>query len=150
MFIKRKNWLSYRLEVRHGTLKHSIWCFEMETFVGYLNLTFVTGNRCKVVFFLFLTIIYKVPFRNMGTMKHHQKLEYELNEYLKQTNNDKRPKLACLLGGILFQIKIIHSTMPTLQETVYRNDSFFYLIYMYPALPTSIMILRYVSPPNLV
>ena len=36
--------------------------------------------------------------------------------------------------------------MPPLQETVYRNASG-YLIYMNPALPTPIMILKYVSPP---
>ena len=59
----------------------------------------------------------------MGVIKHNQKLVYELNEYLKQKNNDKRHKLACLLDGIPFPIKIIHSTMSTLQETVYRNDS---------------------------
>ena len=48
-------------------------------------------------------------------------LVYELYEYLKQKNNDKRQKLACLLGGIPFQI--IHSTMSTKQETVYGKDS---------------------------
>ena len=42
---------------------------------------------------------------------------------IKSKNNDKRQKLACLLGGIPYTITIIHSTMPTLQETVYRNDS---------------------------
>ena len=31
--------------------------------------------------------------------------------------------MACLLGGIPFPIKIMHSAMSTLQETVYRNDS---------------------------
>ena len=50
-FIKRKIWLSYWLVVRHGTLKHCIWCFKMETFVSYLHFTFVTENRCKVNFF---------------------------------------------------------------------------------------------------
>ena len=59
----------------------------------------------------------------MGVIKHLQKLVYELYEYLKQKNNDKRQQLASLLGGIHFPIKIIHSTMSTLQETVYRNDS---------------------------
>ena len=38
-------------------------------------------------------------------------------------NNDKRQKLACFSGGIPFPIKILHSTMSTLQETLYRNDS---------------------------
>ena len=60
----------------------------------------------------------------MGVVKLHQKLVYEFYEYLKQkTNNDKRQKLACLLGGIPFAMKIIHSTMSTLQETVYGNGS---------------------------
>ena len=58
----------------------------------------------------------------MGVIKHVQKLVYELYEYLKE-KNDKRQKLACLLGGTPFPIKMIHSTIPTLQETVYRNDS---------------------------
>ena len=58
----------------------------------------------------------------MGVIKHHQKLVYELYEYLKQ-NIMIKDKKACLLGGLPFQIKIIHSTMSTLQEIVYRNDS---------------------------
>ena len=40
--------------------------------------------------------------------------------------------------------------MSTLQETVYMEMTQCYLIYMNPALPTSIMILRYVSSPILV
>ena len=50
----------------------------------------------------------------MGVIKHRQKLVYQLYEYPKQKNNDKRQKLACLLGGIPFQLKIIHSTLSTL------------------------------------
>ena len=50
----------------------------------------------------------------MNVIIHHQKLVYELYEYLKQKNNDKRQKLACLLGGIPFPLKIIHSTRSTL------------------------------------
>ena len=47
---------------------------------------------------------------------------------LKQKIMIKDKKLTCLLGGIPFPIKMIHSTMSTLQETVYRNDSLlFYL-----------------------
>ena len=59
----------------------------------------------------------------MGVIKHHQKLVYELYGYLKQKIMIKEKKLTCLSGGIPFPIKIIHSTMSTLQETVYRNDS---------------------------
>ena len=59
----------------------------------------------------------------MGVIKHQKKLVYDLYEYLKQTNNTKRQKLAYLWGGIPFPITIIHSTMSTLQEIVYRNDS---------------------------
>ena len=59
----------------------------------------------------------------MGAIKHQQKLVYELYDYLKQIKREKIQNLACLLGGILFPITIIHSTMPTLQETTYRNDS---------------------------
>ena len=58
----------------------------------------------------------------MGVIKHQQKLVYDLYEYLKQTNNDRRQKLACLWGGIPFPITRIHSTMSTLQEIVYKND----------------------------
>ena len=46
-----------------------------------------------------------------------------MNSMNTSKNNDKRQKLACLFGGIPFPITIIHSTMSTLQETVYRNDS---------------------------
>ena len=65
----------------------------------------------------------KVPFSNMGVIKHQQKLVYDLYEYLKVTHNDKRQKLACLMVEIHFTIKLIHSTMSTLQDIVYRNDS---------------------------
>ena len=70
-----------------------------------------------------LTIIYKVPFSNIVVIKHQQKLVYNLYGYLKQKNNDKRQKLACLWGGIPFPITMINSIMSTLQEIVYRNDS---------------------------
>ena len=59
----------------------------------------------------------------MGAIKHQQKLVYELYDYLKQIKLKKRQKLACLLGRFPFLITIIHSTMPKMQETVYRNDS---------------------------
>ena len=59
----------------------------------------------------------------MGLSKHQQKLVYELYEYLKKKNNDKRKKVACFLDRIPLPVKIIHSTMSTLQETVCRNDS---------------------------
>ena len=58
----------------------------------------------------------------MSVIKHQLKLVYELYEYLKQ-NNDKRKTRTCLLDGIPLPIKIIQSTMSTLQETIYRNDS---------------------------
>ena len=35
--------------VRHGTLKHCIWYFKMETFVGYLHFIFVTENILKAI-----------------------------------------------------------------------------------------------------
>ena len=59
----------------------------------------------------------------MGVIKHHQTLLYDLYKYIKQKNNDNRQNLAPLLGEIPFPIKIIHSTISTLQETVNRNDS---------------------------
>ena len=58
-----------------------------------------------------------------GCNKTSSETLYERYENIKQKNNDKRQKLACLLGEIPFPIKIIHSTISTLQETVYRNDS---------------------------
>ena len=58
----------------------------------------------------------------MVVIKHQQKLVYELYEYLEQIIMIKDKK-ACLLGGIPFTVKIIHSTISLLQETVYRNDS---------------------------
>ena len=88
----------------------------------------------------------------MSVIKHQQKLAYELYEYLKQKkkkkNNDKRQILACFFGGIPFPIKMIHSTMSTLQKK-YIEMTQCYLIYMNPALPTSIMILKYVLPPSI-
>ena len=74
---------------------------------------------------------------------------YEFYEYLKQKNNDKRQILACFLGRIPFPIKIIHSTMLTLQKQ-YIEMTQCRLIYMNPAVSTPIMILKYVSPPSLV
>ena len=59
----------------------------------------------------------------MVVIKHQQKLVYELYEYLEQKIMIKDKKVVRLLGGIPFSIKIIHSTMSILQETVYRNDS---------------------------
>ena len=56
--------------------------------MGCLHLTFVTENSCKVVVFLkpsFKTCF----FRNVGVIKHQQKLVYEHYEYLNK-NNDKR------------------------------------------------------------
>ena len=52
LFIKRKKVLSYWLVVIDGTWKHCIWSFKMETFVSYLQFTFVMENRCKVELFL--------------------------------------------------------------------------------------------------
>ena len=57
--------------------------------------------------------------------------------------------IACLLGGISFAIKIIHSTMSLLQKK-YIEMTQFYLIFMNAPLSTSIMIFRYVSQSILV
>ena len=86
----------------------------------------------------------------MAVIKYQQKLVYELYEYLEQKKNDKRQKIACLLGGIHFPIKIILSTMSLLKKQ-YIEMTQCYLIFMNPALPTSIMIFRIVlAPPILV
>ena len=62
-------------------------------------------------------------------------------------NNDKRQILICFFGGIPFPIKKIHSTKSTLQKQ-YIEMTQLCLIYIDPALPTSIMILKYISPPS--
>ena len=85
----------------------------------------------------------------MVVIKHQQKLVYELYEYLEQKIMIKDKKIACLLGRIPFQIKIIQSMMSLLQETVYRNDSVLFNLHE-SCFARSIMIFRYVSPPILV
>ena len=68
--------------VRHGTSKYCIWCFKMETFLGYLHFTFVTENSCNAVFFLNHHL--KSVFSNTGGLKHQHNLVYELYEYSTQ------------------------------------------------------------------
>ena len=80
----------------------------------------------RLIFFL-KPSFKKVPFLNMGVIKHQQKLVYRLHEYFKQRNNDKRQELACLWGGITFPITIIHSTMSILQAD-YLNQEFVFVM----------------------
>ena len=83
-----------------------------------LHLVFRNGNFCGLFEFHICYGKY-MPFLNVGVIKHHQKLVYQLYEYLKQNNNnndnnnnnnnnnnnDKGQKLACLLSGVPFPIK---------------------------------------------
>ena len=134
--------------VRHDTLKHCIWCFKMENFVGYLHFSVVTENRCMVVVFFYYHL--KSAFSKHECNKTLTETCICFHEYLKQTIKLKNKHiLACFLGRIPFPIKIIHSTMSKLQKQ-YIEMTQCCLIYMNPALPTSIMILKYVSPPGLV
>ena len=146
MFTKRKK----NIKLASGItwyLKHCIWCFKMETFLSYLDFTFVTENRCNVVFFFNHHL--KSAFLKHGCNKTSTETCIWTLWIFRAQHNDKRQKIACLLGGIPFPIKIIHSTMSTFHEKVYKMTQW-YLIYMNPALPTSMMIFRYVSPPILV
>ena len=63
-------------------LKHFIWCFKVETFVIYKHFTFVTENKCKIVFFFNHHL--KSAFSSMVVIKHQQKVVYDLYDYLKQ------------------------------------------------------------------
>ena len=113
--------------VRHDTLKHCIWCFKMETFVGYLHFSFVTENRCMVVVFFYYHL--KSAFSKHECNKTLTETCICFHEYLKRTIKLKKTYISMLFGQNPFPNK--NNTLDNVKITkaVYRNDSVLFNLY---------------------